>query len=74
MSADKRKHVKKMNPDDVFSFVRKHDDPAVTASEVASEFDVTTRGARYRLEQLEDEEKVAGKKVGASSKVWFPKG
>lgn len=74
MATDRRKYVKKMDPDDVLSFVREHEDPGVTASEVASEFNATTRGARYRLEQLEDEGKIYGKKVGASGKIWFPIG
>jgi len=74
MAADSRDHVKKMDPDEILCFLREHDDPALTASEVAGEFDVTPSAARYRLGQLEEEGRVRGKKVGASSKIWYPVG
>jgi|GEM_PF-6801571 predicted ArsR family transcriptional regulator len=74
MAAENNERVQKMHPDDVFDFVRKHEDPGVTAREVAEAFGVTPRGARYRLSQLEDRGRVYGKDVGASAKIWFPKG
>lgn len=74
MAAKNNERVQKMHPDDVYEFVRKHEDPGVTASEVAEAFEVTGRAARYRLQQLEDRERVYGKSVGASAKIWFPKG
>jgi len=74
MSAEKDERVQKMHPDDVYEFVQEHKDPGVTAGEVAKAFDVTSRAARYRLSQLEDRGRVYGKDVGASAKIWFPKG
>jgi predicted transcriptional regulator len=74
MSAEKDERVQKMHPDEVFEFVRTHKDPGVTASEIAEAFDVTRRAVRYRLGQLEDRGRVYGKDVGASAKIWFPKG
>ena len=74
MSSTSREQVQKMHPDEVISFVQHHDDPGVTASEVAEEFNVTPRAARYRLQQLDERNEVYGKTVGASAKIWFPKG
>ena len=74
MSANSDRRVKKMDPDEVLSFVRGHEEPCVTAGEVAERFDVSSRAARYRLDQLEEQQKVKGKKVGGSAKVWYPVG
>ena len=74
MSANSDRRVKKMDPDEVLSFVRGYEEPVVTAGEVAESFDVSPRAARYRLDQLEEEEVVRGKKVGGSAKVWYPIG
>jgi predicted transcriptional regulator len=74
MSAESSKWVRKMHPDDVYKFVRDHEDPGVTAKEVAQAFDVTPGAANYRLDQLEERGRVYGKTVGAAAKIWFPKG
>ncbi|WP_311171826.1 helix-turn-helix domain-containing protein [Halobellus ordinarius] len=74
MSSESAEKVQKMHPDEVLSFVREHEDPGVTAGEVAEAFGVTRRAARYRLDQLADRDDVYGKTVGASAKIWFPKG
>ena len=63
---------KKMSLTDVLAFVREARDPAITAREVAEEFDVSLRAARYRLNQLTEEGELKGKKVGSSAKIWFP--
>jgi repressor of nif and glnA expression len=63
-----------MHPDEVLSFVREHEDPVVTAGEVAERFNVTSRAARYRLAQLDERGQVRGKKVGGSAKVWYATG
>ena len=60
-----------MHPDEVLSFVRKHEDPCVTASEVVEEFDVTQRAANYRLKQLVKESKLESKTAGAAAKVYW---
>lgn len=72
MGADSNTKVQKMHPDDVLKFVRKHEDPVVTAREVSDEFDVTPKAARYRLKQLEEKNKVVGKKIGAAATAWYP--
>lgn len=74
MSANSDRRVKKMDPDEVLSFVQEYEEPVVTAGEVAESFDVSSRAARYRLDQLEEQEAVRGKKVGGSAKVWYPVG
>ena len=72
MSSKSREKVQKMHPNKVLAFVQEHNDPGVTASEIAEEFNATPRAARYRLKQLEERNEVYGKTVGASAKIWFP--
>lgn len=74
MSSKPERRVQKMSPDEVCSFVREHEDPVVTAGEVADEFDVTPKAARYRLNQLESDGDVARKKIGAAAVAWYPRG
>jgi predicted ArsR family transcriptional regulator len=66
--------VKKMRLEEVDSFIREHKDPGVTAGEIAEAFDVTNKAASYRLAQLEEQDRVRPKTVGASAKIWFPVG
>jgi len=73
MATEPDKHVKKMHPDDVDKFVRKHEDPGVTTAEVAESFDVSRKGAYYRLKQLEERKKIRAKEVGKGL-IWFPVG
>lgn len=74
MSSKPERRKQKMGIDEVDSFVRSHEDPVVTASEIADEFDVTPRAARYRLEQLEHDGKVDRKKIGSAAVAWYPRG
>ncbi|MBX0326073.1 hypothetical protein EGH21_23990 [Halomicroarcula sp. F13] len=55
----------------ILQFVRTHDDPCVTAGEVAEEFNITNEAANYRLMKLCDREEIAEKRVGSSAKVWY---
>lgn len=48
-----------------------HEDPVLTTSEVANEFDITHRGTYSRLVQLEEDGKVKRKKVGERGAVWW---
>jgi|AntRauMinimDraft_4_1070384.scaffolds.fasta_scaffold05588_3 predicted ArsR family transcriptional regulator len=72
MSTAPNNRDKKTNIDEVLEFVQEYQDPAITANEVAEQFDVTSRAARYRLDQLTEEGLLTGKKVGSSAKIWFP--
>jgi len=51
MSAESSKWVRKMHPDDVYKFVRNHEDPGVTAKEVAQAFDVMRQETMFKLNQ-----------------------
>jgi len=66
--------AKKMRPDEIIEYIVGHDDPGVTASEIADRFDVSNPAVRYRLDQLEERGEVYGKSVGSSAKIWFPTG
>ncbi len=50
---------------------RSSSDPVLTTGEVASEFEITHRGLRDRLDKLEEDGKLKSKKVGARAKVWW---
>jgi predicted ArsR family transcriptional regulator len=63
-----------MTYETIVEFVRTHDDPCVTAGEIADAFDVTNEAAHYRLKRLKEREQLEDKKVGASAKVWYPVG
>ena len=60
-----------MDEDAIMNFVRNHEDPCVTAGEIAAEFGVTNEAVNYRLQQLAEEGRLRDKKVGASAKVWY---
>ena len=57
--------------DEILAVFRSSSDPVLTTSEVASQFDVTHRGVRDRLERLEEDGQLKSKKVGARAKVWW---
>jgi len=57
--------------DEILAVFKASVDPILTTSEVASEFDITHRGVRDRLEKLEDENILKSKKVGARAIVWW---
>lgn len=74
MAIDSSSGNRKMTYEAIVQFVRTHDDPCVTAGEIADAFGVTNEAAHYRLKRLKEREKLEDKKVGASAKVWYPVG
>ncbi len=72
MSTKSNNHSKKVTHEKILRFVRNHEEPVVTATEIAAEFDMTNSGVIYRLEQLEEDGKIVSKEAGASAKVWYP--
>jgi len=67
------KKFRKMQPEDVLSFIRRHDEPVVTASDVADALGGKRRLAHRRLKQLEEAGRLRSKKTGGRSKVWYLK-
>jgi len=63
-----------MTTDEILQFVRGHEDPCVTASEIAAEFGVTNEAANYRLQRLRESGELEVKRAGASANVWYPVG
>jgi predicted ArsR family transcriptional regulator len=57
--------------DEILAVFRSTSNPVLTTAEVASEFDLTHRGIRDRLEKLEKEGTLESKKVGARAIVWW---
>ena len=55
----------------ILEFIRAHQDPCVTAGEIADEFKITNEGANYRLKKIRDRGEVVEKRVGVSAKVWY---
>lgn len=71
MGVDTEDKRKMFSDERLLSFVREHEDPCITAGEAAEVLGVTNDAVNYRLQQLEEEKKVASKVVGASAKVWY---
>jgi predicted ArsR family transcriptional regulator len=57
--------------EEILDVFRLTSDPVLTTAEVASEFEITHRGIRDRLEKLESEGTLESKKVGARAIVWW---
>ncbi len=57
--------------EEILAVFRSSADPVLTTGEVASEFEITHRGVRDRLEKLEEEGILESKKVGARAKIWW---
>jgi predicted ArsR family transcriptional regulator len=57
--------------EEILAVFRSSADPVLTTGEVASEFEITHRGVRDRLEKLEEKGVLESKKVGARALVWW---
>lgn len=57
--------------EEILAVFRSSSDPVLTTGEIASEFEITHRGVRDRLEKLEDKDRLESKKVGARAIVWW---
>ena len=60
-----------ISDEEILAVFRSSSDPVLTTKEVASQFDITHRGVRDRLEKLDDQGVIESKKVGARAKVWW---
>ena len=56
---------------EILAVFQSSSDPVLTTSEIASQFEITHRGVRDRLEKLEEDGQIKSKKVGARAKVWW---
>lgn len=57
--------------EEILAVFRSSPDPVLSTGEVASQFEITHRGVRDRLEKLEEQGVVKSKKVGARAIVWW---
>lgn len=57
--------------DEILAVFRSSSDPVLTTAEIASQFEITHRGVRDRLEKLEEKGDLESKKVGARAMVWW---
>jgi len=71
MSTSGSSKRQKMTDPDIKQFICEHRDKAVTATEIAEEFGVTTQAIHYRLNKLEENGEVIKKKVGSAAAVWW---
>lgn len=71
MSAKAERENRNMDDKDILNFVRRHEDPVVTAGDIAAEFGVTNEAVNYRLKKLKAAGKLRDKRVGASAVVWY---
>jgi len=70
MSAQSRKNSPEFNNENIIQFVRAHEEPCVTAGDIAGHFGVTNGAVHYRLKQLVGTE-LRAKEVGASATVYY---
>ena len=57
--------------EEILAVFRSSPDPVLSTGEVASQFEITHRGVRDRLEKLEEQGILRSKKVGARAKIWW---
>jgi predicted transcriptional regulator len=74
MSTETDSNSRTITDERILEFIRTHEDPCVTAGEIAEEFDITNEGVNYRLKKIRDRGDVVEKRVGASAKVWYVSG
>jgi len=74
MSTNKTKNNTGFDNRTVLSFVREHEEPCITASEISEHFGVTNTAVHYRLGQLIEDGELCRKDVGASATVFYPVG
>ena len=61
----------KVTTPDVLEALRSVDEPVGTAAELAEKLEVSSQTIVRRLEELEDDEVVERKRVGANAVVWW---
>ena len=61
----------KVTTTDVLEALRSVDEPVGTAAELAEKLEVSSQTIVRRLEELEDDEVVERKRVGANAVVWW---
>jgi len=67
---DHGRYVETLTPDSVLRYLRTVDEP-VTATELASEYDVTNRAVLNKLNTLHKQGLIERKEVGARAVVWW---
>jgi predicted transcriptional regulator len=60
-----------LDDETVLEFFRKHDDPALTAPELAEAFDVSNQALNKRLKRLCDAGRLKRKKVGGAAVIYW---
>lgn len=61
-----------VSDDEIVRFMEESPDPAFVTSEIADELEMSTEGARNRLENLRDEGRIHRKKPASRSVIWWP--
>lgn len=57
--------------EEIIRYVEQHQEPFVTASEVADKAGFTRQTAHKRLQEMTDEGEINKKKIGASAVIWW---
>jgi Fic family protein len=57
--------------EEIVAYVERHDQPFITATEVAEKAGFTRQTAHKRLQELSETGKVQKKKIGASAVIWW---
>jgi predicted ArsR family transcriptional regulator len=74
MSTKTAESDREVSYENILRMFRSSDDAALTAGEVADEFNITKQASNYRLKQLVSRGDLVRKRVGASAVVyWIPR-
>lgn len=71
MSTKQPANYDEFSNETILQFIRAHEEPCITATEIAEQFGVTNSAVHYRIGQLEDSNKIRAKDVGASATVYY---
>lgn len=57
--------------ENVLAYLKETQDPAVSSTEVADQFDITQQAAYEKLQKMYENGKIGKKKIGARAVVWY---
>ena len=68
---DEGQFVETITPERVLGVMRAAETPVVTASDIADELECTPEAVTKKLKQLQEQDRVARRQVGARAVVWW---
>jgi predicted ArsR family transcriptional regulator len=63
--------IEEVTLEDVYEAVLNGPEPASTTTDVAQALDISTEGARRKLTELHEQDRIEKRKIGARAIVWW---